>query len=39
MKNEKQVITSGIYRTIYHNDSYLLLFGNWKILNFEISYE
>ena len=33
MKNETMKITSsspGIQKTIYHNDSYLLLFGNKK---------
>ena len=39
--NEKMKINSGfgIYTTIYHNGSYLLLFGNKQWQSFETSYE
>ena len=37
--NEKLKITgsSGVYKTVYYNGSYLLLFGDRKLLSFEIS--
>ena len=37
MKKIKITGNSGIYKTIYHNGSYLLLFGKKKLLSFEIS--
>ena len=30
--------SSGIYKTVHHNGSYVLLFGKKKLLSFEISY-
>ena len=37
MKKIKITGNSEIYKTIYHNGSYLLLFGKKKLLGFEIS--
>ena len=39
--NEKieKANSSGIYKTRYHNDSYLLLYGKEQLQNFEISCE
>ena len=37
-KNEKKYISSGIYKTRYHDDSYLLLIGKWILQSFRISY-
>ena len=33
----KMTTSSGMYKTVYHNGSYLLLFGDRKLLSFEIS--
>ena len=33
----KAISSSGILKTIYHNGSYLLLFGKRKLQSFEIS--
>ena len=39
MKKWEKCSSSGIYKTTYHNDSYLLLFEKRKLQSFEISYE
>ena len=39
IKKWKNCSSSGIYKTRYYNDSYLLLNGKRKLQSFEISYE
>ena len=38
-KKTKKCNSSGIYAIRYHNDSYLLLLGKWKLQSFEITCE
>ena len=39
MKKMKITSSPGIYKTIYHNSSYLLLLGKKILQRFEISFE
>lgn len=38
-KKMKITVSCGIYKTKYHNGSYLLSFGKRKLLSLEVSYD
>ena len=38
MKNYKVINSSGIFKTIHHDGSYILLFGEKKIQCFDVSF-